>query len=280
MVNRYPVPLRNIRMRVAYDGTDFLGWQSQPDLRTVQGTLEAALAIVTCEPVRLNVSGRTDAGVHALGQVMNFYSSTRHDCATLVKAVNAHLPEDVAITDCDDVPQSFDSNRDALRKTYRYGIYDTHRHNPFLRRFAYHHRRKLDTAAMDAGAKFLLGRHDFRSFETDWPNRLSSVRTILEASVAREGDLILVTVEADGFLYNMVRAIAGTLMKIGRGEWSPDFVQAIVASRDRREAGPNAPPEGLTLFQVTYADELARPVSGEAAAVGSAVPRSDESAGQ
>jgi len=257
MANRYPVPLRNLRMLVGYDGTDFQGWQTQPDFRTVQGTLETAIAAVTQEAVRLNVSGRTDAGVHARGQVLNFYSGTRHSCAILVKAVNAHLPDDVAVLDCDDVPQSFDSNRDALSKTYRYGIYDTRMHNPFLRQFAFHHRRKLDVTAMNDGARFLLGRYDFRSFETDWPNRLSSVRTITEASVRRDGELIVVTVEADGFLYNMVRAIAGTLMKVGRGEWSPDFVEAILKSRDRREAGPNAPPEGLTLFKVTYADGFA-----------------------
>ena len=246
--------MNNVRFVVRYDGTDFKGWQTQPGFRTVQETFERAVAAVTQEPgVRANVSGRTDAGVHALGQVVNLYTATRLPPATLVKAVNAHLPGDVAVTAADLVPESFCANKDATTKTYRYQIHAHRVADPFARRVAYHCRRPLDAAAMHAGARHLLGRHDFRSFETHYPNRLSSVRTMTGAAVTRDADLVRVEVTADGFLYNMVRAIAGTLIKVGLGDWPPEKVAAVVAARDRREAGPNSPPEGLMLVRVDYA---------------------------
>ena len=245
--------MRNVRFVVRYDGTDFRGWQTQPGFRTVQATFEAAVAAVTrAERVRANVSGRTDAGVHALAQVVNLYTETRLNCATLMKAVNANLPADVAITSVDDVPESFDANKDALTKTYRYQVYANRVLDPFARRTAHHCRRPLDHNVMNEAAQHLLGRHDFRSFETNYPNRLSSVRTISGAGVTRDGDLVIIEVTADGFLYNMVRAIAGTLLKVGVGDWPPGRVTEIVAARDRRRAGANAPPEGLMLVRVEY----------------------------
>jgi len=252
-------PLKNWALTLAYDGTDFQGWQSQPGYRTVQETVETALKSVLQEAVRLNVSGRTDAGVHARGQVANFYSRTRLTAETLIKAINAYLPADVSIWGCQGVTQSFDANKDALSKCYEYRIYDRREHDPFLRRTAHHHRKRLDVARMHTGAQLLLGRHDFRSFETNWPNRLSSIRTMHRAEVERVGPEVVIRVAADGFLYNMVRAIAGTLIKVGRGEWPPDYVETILRSQDRREAGPNAPPEGLTLALVEYPPDVFKP---------------------
>jgi tRNA pseudouridine38-40 synthase len=255
-----PFAMRNLRLVLRYDGTDFQGWQTQPGFRTVQETLETAIAAVTRgERVRANPSGRTDAGVHALGQVVNFYSATRLGCDVLARAINAHLPPDVCVRTCDEVPQAFCANKDAVRKTYRYVIYDGRPHDPFSRRYACHSRRRLDAAAMLRASQCLLGRHDFRSFETDWPNRLSSIRTITRLDVVRSGEFVRIEVEADGFLYNMVRAIAGTLMQVGRGYWPEGRVAEVLAARDRRVAGPTAPPQGLFLLRVTYPDRLRLP---------------------
>ena len=245
--------MRNIRLTLGYDGTDFNGWQTQPGFRTVQETLEAAIAAVTAERIRVNASGRTDTGVHAVGQVVNFYTNTHHPTEVLLRAVNAHLPADVVISEATDVVQAFDANRDAKRKLYRYVIHDGPVPNPFLRRYCYHSRHPLDVAAMRQAAAALCGRHDFHSFETDWPNRMSSVRTITYLALNRVGEWIWLDVEADGFLYNMVRANAGTLCNVGRGYWPASQVAEILKAEDRRAAGPTAPAQGLFLMRVTYA---------------------------
>jgi tRNA pseudouridine38-40 synthase len=245
--------MRNIKLTLSYDGTDFNGWQTQPGQRTVQETLEQAIAALTGEQrVRVNASGRTDAGVHAVGQVANFYSTTQLAPDVLVRAVNAHLPPDVVVREAADVAQAFDANRDARGKLYRYVIHDGAVPDPFLRRYCCQSRHPLDAAAMRRAAEPLRGRHDFRSFETDWPNRMSSVRTITHVGVSRLGEWIWLDVEADGFLYNMVRSIAGTLMNVGRGYWPEEHVAEILRAEDRTQAGPTAPAQGLFLMRVTY----------------------------
>ncbi len=247
--------MRNVKLVLSYDGTEFFGWQTQPGRRTVQETLELAIGKLTGETVRVNASGRTDTGVHAVGQVVNFYSQTRHPPETLLRAINAHLPADVIVREAADMPQAFDANRDAKRKLYRYVLHDGPVPDLFLRRYACHVPYRLDDAAMRAAAEPLRGRHDFRSFESEWPNRMSSVRTITHLAVNRVGDLgqlIWIDVEADGFLYNMVRAIAGTLINVGRGYWPVEQVATILQAEDRRQAGPTAPAHGLFLMRVTY----------------------------
>jgi tRNA pseudouridine38-40 synthase len=245
--------MRNLRLTLSYDGTDFHGWQTQPGFRTVQEVLEEALSrLANGQRVRANASGRTDTGVHAVAQVVNAFMDTRVPLHTLARAINAHLPEDVIVKEVDEVPQSFDANRDAVRKLYRYVIHDGPVPDLFLRRYCYHTRYPLDAAAMARAAGPLRGRHDFHSFETDWPNRLSSVRTITHLSVNRMNPWIWIDVEADGFLYNMVRAIAGTLINVGRGYWPETETQRILQAEDRTQAGPTAPARGLFLMRVTY----------------------------
>lgn len=245
--------MRNIKLTLAYDGTDFSGWQTQPGFRTVQEVLEQAITTLTGEArVRLNASGRTDAGVHALGQVANFFTTSQHACDVLVRAINAHLPPDVAVLAADEMPQAFDANHDAVRKLYRYVIHDGAVPSPFLRKYCCQSRHPLDAGAMARAAEPLKGRHDFHSFETEWPNRMSSVRTVTHLAVCRFGDYIWIDVEADGFLYNMVRAIAGTLINVGRGYWPESKVVEILQAEDRTVAGPTAPAEGLFLVRVAY----------------------------
>jgi len=244
--------MRNLKLTLAYDGTDFNGWQTQPGFRTVQETLEAAIVALTGLPARVNACGRTDTGVHAVGQVVNFYSETQLPPDVLVRALNAHLPPDVVVSEAVDVPQAFDANRDARRKLYRYVVHDGPVPNLFLRRYCCRSRHPLDADAMRMAAEPLRGRHDFHSFETDWPNRMSSVRTITHLSLNRMGEWIWLDVEADGFLYNMVRAIAGTLINVGRGYWPVSKVSEILQAENRSEAGPTAPAQGLFLMRVSY----------------------------
>jgi tRNA pseudouridine38-40 synthase len=244
--------MRNIKLTLSYDGTDFNGWQTQPGYRTVQEVLETAIASVTGARPNCNASGRTDAGVHALGQVVNFYTETRLSSEVLLRAINAHLPADVAVRAVAEESQAFDANKDARLKLYRYVITDSAVRSPFVYRYATASRHPLDAQAMARASRCLLGRHDFHSFETEWPNRMTSIRTVSHLSVNRAGEYIWIDVEADGFLYNMVRAIAGTLMNVGRGYWPAEKVEEILNAEDRREAGPTAPPQGLFLMRVTY----------------------------
>jgi tRNA pseudouridine38-40 synthase len=244
--------LRNLKLVLCYDGTEFSGWQRQPDRRTVQQVLEEALGELTGVRPPTNASGRTDAGVHALGQVVHFLTASKHPAEVFVKALNAKLPADVRILSAEDVPQSFHCTLDARSKRYRYVIDNSPVADPFLRRTAWHVFQPLDAAAMRRAGQALAGRHDFHSFETHWPNRTSSVRTIYDLDVRREGSLVTLEVEADGFLYNMVRSITGTLTLVGTGRRPEAWVAEALAAEDRAEAGPTAPPQGLFMLYVRY----------------------------
>jgi len=244
--------MRNIKLTIAYDGTEFSGWQRQPDRRTVQQDMEEALAELTGTMPSTNASGRTDAGVHALGQVVHFLTASRHPPEVFVKALNAKLAADVRVLLAEEVSQAFHCTFDAKSKRYRYVIDNAKIADPFQRRYAWHVYPRLDADAMRRAGEALKGRHDFHSFETNWPNRTSSVRTIFALDVAREGDRVTIEVEADGFLYNMVRTITGTLALVGTGRRPESFPGEALAAEDRAEAGPTAPPQGLFLLRVHY----------------------------
>jgi len=246
--------MRNIKLTVCYDGTDFHGWQRQPGLRTVQQVLEEALHQLTGVRTIASASSRTDAGVHALGQVVHFLTVSRHSPETFVRALNALMPRDLRALDAEEKPQAFHATLDAKSKRYRYVIDNGPVACPFELRYSWHVRPPLDEAAMNDAGRVLLGRHDFHSFETEWPNRTSSVRTILDLAVERSGAFVTLEVEADGFLYNMVRSIAGTLIKVGAGKRPQGWVADVLAAENRVEAGPTAPAQGLFLVKVHYAD--------------------------
>jgi tRNA pseudouridine38-40 synthase len=246
--------MRNIMLTLSYDGTDFHGWQRQPGVRTVQGVLEDALTQLTGERPSTNASGRTDAGVHALAQVANFLTVSAHSTSTFVRALNAILPHDVRILSAQERPQAFHATLDTKSKVYRYEIDNGKIADVFQLRHRWHVLHELDAEAMARAGRLLIGRHDFRSFETEWPNRTSSVRTIFNLTVERFGSLVAITVEADGFLYNMVRSIAGTLMFVGTGKRSPAWVAEVLAGESRVLAGPTAPAKGLFLLKVDYGD--------------------------
>jgi tRNA pseudouridine38-40 synthase len=244
--------MRNIKLVLSYDGTDFSGWQRQPDRRTVQQVLEDGLGQLTGVESPTNASGRTDAGVHALGQVVHFYTASRHPPEVFVKALNAILPHDIRVREACDMPQAFHATLDAKAKLYRYVIDNSSIADPFQTRYSWHVYHRLDVAAMNRAAEGLKGRHDFHSFETNWPNRTSSVRTITHLAVSRMGEFVWIDVEADGFLYNMVRAITGTLVLVGAGRRRESWPAEVLAAEDRAEAGPTAPPQGLFLIRVRY----------------------------
>lgn len=250
------VPRRTLKLTLAYDGTDFAGWQIQPQLRTVQGALKAILERITGEPINLMGSGRTDAGVHALGQVASFETTSQHSCEVFRRALNAELPDDVAILAVEEGPAGFHALRSAVRKRYRYVIHDSSVRDVFAHRYCWQLAYHLDDAAMARAAQMLVGRHDFSSFQSSGAERESSVRTVFALDVARpyvdRAFELHIEVEADGFLYNMVRVIAGTLVQVGRGGRPERWVREVLESHNRAVAGPTAPPQGLFLFWVRY----------------------------
>lgn len=275
---------RNIRLRIAYDGTRFAGWQVQPDQLTVQGCIESAIEQVSGEQQRLLCAGRTDSGVHALGQVVNFTTFSRIPAAKWRPALQTRLPEDIVILESDEVSPGFHSTFWARSKRYRYVIHNSVVANPFLRHFSWRIGQPLNVEAMQDAAECLLGTHDFRSFESHWPNKATSVRTVMDLTIQRRhacdlfqplslhdphllppdgpGEFICLEIEADGFLYNMVRTITGTLTYVGRGTWTRNDVQRILASQDRSIAGGTAPACGLFMVQVNYRDGNREPDPG------------------
>lgn len=263
--------MRNIRLTIAYDGANYVGWQVQPNGPSVQTAVEKAIQKLTGVKANVLSAGRTDSGVHALGQVASFQTESSIPCEGFRKALHKFLPDDIIVRDVNEVPPDFHATFSAVQKRYRYVIHNCVTHNPFLRNYVWHYHQDLDSAAMHAAGQRLLGTHDFRSFESHWPNKASSVRTIKEVTVTRHnfcplwlgdsdqapsdddaGDFIWLEIVADGFLYNMVRAIVGTLVPVGRGRWNGDDIRRIVSAMDRSEAGDTAPPNGLYLVHVDY----------------------------
>jgi tRNA pseudouridine38-40 synthase len=287
--------MRNIRLTLAYDGTRYVGWQMQPNGASVQSVLEAAIREFSGCEASLISAGRTDAGVHALGQVANFRTESAIPCCGFVAGLQPFLPDDILIRSADEVPLDFHATYAAKRKRYRYVILNARPVHPFLAHYVHEFHARLDEQAMHEAAQVIVGKHDFCSFETEHPNTATSVRTVFEATVGRfagwpswntdpikdqsqsVGEFIWFDIVADGFLYNMVRTIAGTLIRVGEHKWDADDVRRIMEGHDRRIAGPTAPACGLYLVKVEYeAAPLAATV--ETAAVESAAANSGAAA--
>lgn len=254
--------MRNLLMRVNYDGTHYDGFQTQPKGNTIQDRLEQAILHLTGEGLKITASGRTDAGVHAYGQPFNFTTSSQIPIERWCLALNARLPQDIVVTEAREVPLSFHSRRGAKRKTYRYTINGNRYPDPFQRRWQHHHPVKLNIPAMQQGLTHLLGTHDFTSFASRRSTKTSHIRTIYEAhmeldlSMCRPGStdqgVIQTYITGSGFLQHMVRIIMGTLIYVGEGKFEADDVADILAAYDRAAAGPTAMANGLALWSVEY----------------------------
>jgi tRNA pseudouridine38-40 synthase len=236
---------------VEYAGTAYAGFQRQPNEETVQGVLEKAIGSVTGEEITITAAGRTDAGAHAVHQVIAFTTASQLPAETFTRAFNAHLPADVVVSRSCDVPDDFHPRFDALSRTYRYIIWNRRFRSPLLLERAVHIHIPLDASRMHRALQYLVGEHDFGAFAGSQAEG-SRVRRMLSARCWREEHLIRVELQADGFLKQMVRSIAGTLIDIGKGTREPEDMEAILASRDREQAGETAPAWGLYLMNVEY----------------------------
>lgn len=240
-------------MTIKYDGTAYCGWQVQPGCASVQATVQGALGAVLGNPAP-GVTGcsRTDSGVHAKMFCFHFDTENSIDNERLVLAVNAHLPHDIAAVGCRFVPDDFHARYSSTGKTYIYNILNSNVRDPFLEKYSYRYGFKLDADVMNKAAQYFLGTHDFRGFCSSGSSVVDTVRTVSECLVVRQNDLITVKITADGFLYNMVRIIVGTLIAVSTGKIAIDNLAAVIDSGDRLKAGPTARPEGLFLEKVHY----------------------------
>jgi tRNA pseudouridine38-40 synthase len=246
--------LRNLMLTLAYDGADFHGWQHQPQLRTVQGTLETALRRVLRHQVRVIGCSRTDAGVHAAAYVANLYSTSPTECRSIFRGVGSRLPKDMTLLRVEDVPLTFHATSSALSKLYRYRIHNTPMRpcEQLNQRFVYHFWHPLDPDRMRRAADAWIGTHDFSSFASAGNERESNIRTVLAIHLYRHDLEIRMDIEGEGFLYKQVRNMMGTLIEIGRGHWEVDRAAEILAARRRSAAGPTAAARGLSLQWVRY----------------------------
>ena len=247
--------MRNIALFLTYEGTAYHGWQMQKNLATVQQTLEKAIAMVVSHPVHVTGCGRTDAGVHAKCYVANFRTGSTIPAERLPYALNTHLPPDIVVTKAFDVNENFNAIGSCLKKEYTYRIYNSRFKNPFYVNRAYFYPKRLDEEFLNRAAHQFVGTHDFAAVRSVGTETRSTVRTIYWCDVTRNGDLLELKVCADGFLYNMVRAITGTVLYAAEGKFAPEDIPAILESRDRTAAGPTAPPGGLYLTRLWYEDE-------------------------
>jgi len=244
--------IRKVKLTISYDGSGYHGWQIQPGQKTIQGVLtEAVQSLIGCE-VHLTGASRTDAGVSALGQVAVTEIDSPIPTENLAKAITQRLPDDIAIAEAVEVPREFDVIGEVKNKLYRYTI-NTGKTRPVLEiKHCWHLPKDLNIAAMNEAAKELVGKKDFKSFASAADNRENSVRTIFRCDVTKEGDRVYIEVEGNGFLYNMVRNIAGTLVEVGLGRLRPLKIKQILEAKDRTAAGPIAPAEGLCLMWIKY----------------------------
>lgn len=269
---------RNLCLIIGYDGTAYSGFQSQPSGNTVQDMLEASIRMLTGVPAHVTGAGRTDAGVHARKMAVNFYTDSRIPVERWAVALNTRLPEDIVIHSAHEVPEHFHARRHAMRKTYRYTINCCKFPDLFRRKYEFHHPTPLDIEAMQSGLQYLIGEHDFTSFTSPLSTKPHHVRNVFEARLVHEpqSDEVLTYLErfdrdrypgksrgvyhlyvtGNGFLYQMVRIIVGTILQVGEGKRNPEEIGAILEARDRSKAGPTAMPHGLTLWNIEYDNNL------------------------
>ena len=244
--------MRNIKLIIEYDGKGFNGWQKQPDRLNIQGEIERAIYNITKEEVDLIGSGRTDAGVHALGQVANFKTNSQISIEKLPLAINSQLKNSIVIKEAEEVNERFHSRYNAKRKTYRYIINNSKCGTAIYRNLEYSYPFKLDAEKMKQASKYFEGEHDFKAFKSSGTSSKNSVRTIYKAIVKQEGEKIIIELTGNGFLYNMVRIISGTLLDVGLGKIQPEEIPEMIESKDRQRAGKTLPAHGLYLVEVKY----------------------------
>ncbi|MBD3182230.1 tRNA pseudouridine(38-40) synthase TruA [Candidatus Poribacteria bacterium] len=263
--------MRNIKLIIEYDGTNYSGWQIQPYCKTIQGIIQDKLSIITKSPIKLTGSGRTDSGVHAIGQTANFKTESRMTSDQFQMALNSLLPNDIVIRHVGEVNENFNARYNAKLRTYRYTILNEKTSSAFLRNYTYLFPHDLDINAMNEACKFLIGTHDFVSFATTGDPVKNTVRIVTRAEVSipessgfdgrftiqefwSDRRMIHFEIQANGFLRCMVRAITGTLVEIGRGKIKPEEMASILLAKDRNAAGPSLPAKGLCLINVSYKD--------------------------
>ena len=244
--------MRNIKLTIEYDGKDFNGWQKQPNKLNIQGTIEQAIKSITGEDIELNASGRTDAGVHALGQVANFKTNSQIPIDKFAIAINSKLKRSIVIKKAEEVDECFHSRLSCKKKTYRYVINNSTEGSAIYRNLETHIPQKLDVDKMKEAVKYFEGEHDFKAFKASGTSSKNSVRIIYEAKVYQKEDKVYIELTGNGFLYNMVRIIAGTLVEVGLGKIEPKDISKIIEEGKRENAGKTLPPNGLYLLKVMY----------------------------
>jgi len=245
--------MRNIKLVIKYDGTKYKGWQrlGNSDM-TIQDKIEKVLSRMTEEKIEIIGSGRTDVGVHALGQVANFITNSTMSNKEMKEYLYHYLPDDIVVDKVEETDERFHARYNVKSKTYVYRIWNDKYHDPFLRKYIEHIPQRLDIGAMEKGAAFLIGEHDFTSFRSSKSKKKSNIRTIYSIDIKRERELLEIVIKGNGFLHNMVRIIAGTLVEVGLGKLKPSAVKEILEKQDRIEAGPTLSPRGLHLLEVEY----------------------------
>ncbi|MDF2541028.1 MAG: pseudouridylate synthase [Herbinix sp.] len=244
--------MKRVKLEVSYDGTKYCGWQIQTELQTIEGILNIALSQLLKEDITVIGASRTDSGVHAYGNVAVFDTESAIPPEKICFALNQRLPDDIKVQSSKEVPLDFHPRKVSCRKTYEYKIYNNKIPSPIHRLYSYFFYYNLDLKAMQEAAQYFIGTHDFKSFCSVKTQALETVRTIYSLDVSRNEDFITITITGNGFLYNMVRIIAGTLIEIGRGAYPPERIKSILEGCDRSFAGPTAPAHGLTLKKIMY----------------------------
>ena len=243
---------RNIKLTICYDGSGYHGWQVQPEDDTIEQQIETALESLCAQKIKVTGASRTDAGVSALGQTANFFIDSPVPTENFAKALNMYLPDEIAIAEAVEVDKSFNAISCAKNKWYRYTLCNGPVRPVLSIKHCWHRKGDLDVEKMDQAGKLLIGKKDFKSFASAADQRQSSVRTVTRCEISSQGENIYLDIEGDGFLYNMVRNIMGTLVEIGRQRWQPEIITEILNAKDRTAAGPLAPAEGLCLMRIDY----------------------------